>query len=106
MLWLNTSGRAAITRSMAGTVSQKIGRQHFDGGPSPFADGQHGAVKMIGPAIRQVVARDRSDDDVFQSQPGGGFGHPFGFVSFERLGLSLGDRAEAAGAACTRFPKS
>ena len=90
---LGPAGDDALDRAW---LAEKIGRQHLDRRAGPLADRQHAAMKMLGAAVRQIIARDRSDDDVRQTQPGGRFGHALGLVLFDLLRLPLGDGAEAA----------
>ena len=47
-----------------GRVAEEVGRQHLDGGAGPLADGEDAAAEVVGPAVGQVVARHRGDDDV------------------------------------------
>ena len=54
--------------------------------------------EMCGPAIRQVVAVDRGDHHVAQTEPGDGVGDAGGFVGLQRAGLAGAHVAEAAGA--------
>ena len=76
----------------------EIGSEHLDGGARPVADSEHAAAKVVGAAVGQVVARDRSDDDMAQAQASAGLGHTRGFVVGDRLGLASLHGAEAAGA--------
>lgn len=76
----------------------EVGGQDFGRGPGPFSDGDDTAIEMVGPAIRQVVAGDAGDDDVFQPESCGGFGEPLRFVLGRwRGGSAAVDGAEAAG---------
>ncbi len=74
MLWLYTSGLGGEHRIDGRPVAEKVGREHFDGGSGPLADGQDAAAEVVGAAIGQVVAGHGGDDDVFQPQPKRGLG--------------------------------
>ena len=71
--------------------------EHLDRGAGSAANGQDALPKVLGAAVRQVVARDGGDHDVPQAQALTGFGEAFGLVDRDRLGVSALDGAEAAG---------
>ena len=78
-------------------IADEVGREHFDRRAGPLAHGQDAAIKMLGAAIGQVVARDRSDDDMLQAQPRSGFGQPLGLIALGRRGTAALDGTKAAG---------
>ena len=69
MLWLNTSGRAAITvRSACSSTSRKSGVSTSTEQSGSFAfKARIVAAKMAGALVRQVVAVDGGDDDVAEA---------------------------------------
>ena len=49
----------------------------------------NGAREMFGAAVFQVIAGDRSNDDVFELQSSDGFGDPLRFIFLERKGFAV-----------------
>ena len=68
MLWLNTSGREAMTVwSASSSTPRKSGCQHFDRGIGQLAlERPDGRCVVARATIRHVVAVDRRDDHVLQ----------------------------------------
>ncbi len=97
MLWLKTSGAASTTRSMAPGLPKKSGVSTSTVAPVALPHGQHRMIKMLGAAVGQVIARDRSNHHVSQAQSHGRFGHAVRLIGFQRLGLALGHGAKSAG---------
>ena len=61
-------------------------------------------ANWAGPAVGQVVAGHRSDDDVAQAEGGGGLGDPLGLVRLREGGRPFGHGAERRSSACRRPP--
>ncbi len=56
---------------------------------------------MFGAAVLQVIAGDRSDDNVLELQSPDGFGDPLRFIFLERKRFRRAYRAKSAGAGTT-----
>lgn len=79
----------------ASDASAKIGRQHFHADTRhAFAQQGNAAREMRRAAVTQIVAIDRGDDDVPQTQRGNRIGKMRGFVGIERRGPPVRDIAK------------
>ena len=77
----------------------EIGHENFDfGGGAGLADGGDAVGKVLGAAVAQVVAVDRSDDDVAQVHGAHGIGEILRLFGIERVGAAVADGAEGAAA--------
>src|SRR5690606_4946747 len=80
-------------------LAQEVRRQDLDGGARVAgADGEDHVGEMPGTAIGQIVAIDRSDDDMFEAELFDGLGDVFGFVGVEGGRQAGAHVAEGAGA--------
>ena len=87
-------------------VAQEIGCENLDGRPGPLPDTLHTLIEMIGPAVRQIIARDRRDDDMRQAEPRGRFGHASRFVGLRALRSFPWGPNRTRRDACRRSPGS
>jgi hypothetical protein len=72
----------------------EIGHQDFDpGGWAGGLDGAGGRGEMGGAAVGQIVAIDRSDDDVLQAEALDGGGDAPRLIGIERAGAPMDDGA-------------
>ncbi len=80
-------------------LAQEVRRQHLDRGSGRGgADGADHRGEMRRAAVRQIVAIDRGDDDMLETQLGDGVGDPLRLVRVESAGQPGLDVAEGAGA--------
>jgi len=78
-------------------ATDEVGRQYLDARPGSLADRQHALAEVIGAAIRQIIPRDRGNDDVPQAQPRSRLRDSPRFIRIGRLGFAPRHRAETAG---------
>ena len=80
-------------------LAQEIGGQHLDRGSGrSTADRSDRARKMAGSAIIEIVAVDRSHDDMGQPEGCNRLGNALGLLRVEQVGPAGRDVAEGAGA--------
>jgi hypothetical protein len=77
-------------------IMQEVRGQDLDGRRDSPADGRYTALKVFGAPIWEVVASDRSYDNVPESQPLRGFGESLGFVVFRRVRMPARHGTETA----------
>ncbi len=79
-------------------VTEKVGSEHLHDGRGTCPHSQNAAVKMLGAAVRQVIAGDGCYHHMFKAQPRRGFGHPLRFIVGQFRGRAARDGTKAAGA--------
>ena len=80
-------------------LAQEIGRQNLDGGSGiAGADGPDNVGEMLRTAVGEIVAVDRSDDDMFEAKFFDGLCNVFGLMGVERGRQTGAHIAEGAGA--------
>ncbi len=78
-------------------VAQEIGREDFHRRPRTGTNRAHALVEMLRPTVRQVIARNRRNDHMFEPQPHGRLRHACRLVRLERFGFPLGTEQKPQG---------
>ena len=86
-------------------VVDKVRRQNFHGRAGSLAYGNHALIKMLSPAVGQVVPGDRRDNDMFQAKAMGCLGDAFRLVGLKFFRAATLDGAETA-ASCANIPQN